>query len=436
MHLYDVPLIFILTGLVFYIVLGGADFGAGIWQLTAGSGEDAERLRDLAHEAMAPVWEANHVWLIFVLTVLWTAFPAAFASLASTLSIPLFAAAIGLILRGATYALRSGARTASETRAIDTLFALSSLLTPFALGAMVGAIVSGRVPVGNAAGRLVHSWTGPTSILIGALAIATSAYLAAVFLCADARRAGAADLEVRFRRRALLSGVAAGGLAAGGLVVLHADAHRVFHRLLEGPGLPALIVSVACGAAALGLVWRSRFGPARALAALAVAAIIAGWALAQQPVLLRGLTLPQAAAPHDALVLVIVAVLGGGAILFPSLGLLFRLVLGGRLGHGVEAGPGPDAPPGAQAAPGAEESAGGAAPRGPRAGAVTRAAASGLRARAAGACLLAGVGLLTVAEAGWAHAVGVVCLLAFVVVGVGAVDPTGLAADQSPASRS
>src|SRR3954452_10112706 len=113
MHLYELPLIFVLAGLVLYTVLGGADFGAGIWQLLA---RGSERVRDLAHNAMAPVWEANHVWIIFVLTVTWTAYPQAFASIASTLSVPLFIAALGIIMRGAAYALRSGARTAGELR--------------------------------------------------------------------------------------------------------------------------------------------------------------------------------------------------------------------------------------------------------------------------------------------------------------------------------
>ena len=114
MHLYELPLIFVLVGLALYTILGGADFGAGIWQLTAGSGPDADRLRDHVHESMAPVWEANHVWLIFVLTVFWTGYPTAFGSIASTLSIPLFIAGLGIIFRGAGYALRSGTRTARE----------------------------------------------------------------------------------------------------------------------------------------------------------------------------------------------------------------------------------------------------------------------------------------------------------------------------------
>src|ERR1700730_1535411 len=119
MHLYALPLVFALVGLALYTVLGGADFGAGIWQLTAGRGRDAERIRDHAHHAMGPVWEANHVWLIFVLTVTWTAYPVAFGSIASTLSVPLFIAAVGIILRGAAYALRSGPTSAKETRAVD-----------------------------------------------------------------------------------------------------------------------------------------------------------------------------------------------------------------------------------------------------------------------------------------------------------------------------
>src|SRR5919202_5572935 len=182
LHLYLIPLIFAVIGLAFYAVLGGADFGAGWWQLTAGKGPDAASVRDHAHHAMAPVWEANHVWLVFVLTVVWTAYPGAFGSIASTLAIPLFVAAVGIIFRGTAYALRAGARTARELSTIDTAFALSSILTPFALGTAVGGIAARRVPIGNAAGDQFSSWLNPTALLIGVLAVATAAYLAAVFL--------------------------------------------------------------------------------------------------------------------------------------------------------------------------------------------------------------------------------------------------------------
>jgi cytochrome d ubiquinol oxidase subunit II len=405
MHLFELPLIFVLIGLILYTVLAGADFGAGAWQLTAGKGTGAARIRDHAHDSMAPVWEANHVWLIFVITVVWTAYPAAFGSIASTLSVPLFIAAVGIIFRGAAYALRAGTKTHGEMRAVDTVFALSSILTPFALGAAVGAIASRRVPVGNAAGHLFSSWLNPTSLLIGVLAVVSAAYLAAVYLSADAIRFGEPDLARQFRARALASGVFAGAIALGGLAVLHSDAAPLYHGLTDGDGLAALIVSICAGVCTLVLVWQSRFEPARYTAALTVTAIVAGWALAQRPVLLPGLTIEQAAAPHDTLVAVIGAVIAGAAILFPSLALLFRLVLHGQLDH--------------------IEPTDTATHRG---SIVLSTSRGGLPARSAGACLIAGIAFLTVASAGWAHAVGVVCLLGFIALGFVAVAPAELAA--------
>jgi cytochrome d ubiquinol oxidase subunit II len=399
MHIYNVPLAMALAGLALYLALGGADFGAGFWQLTAGRGHTGERIRDHAHKSMAPVWEANHVWLIFVLTVVWTAYPAAFGSIASTLSVPLFIAAVGIIFRGATYALRSGASAGREQRAIDTLFGISSVLTPFALGAAVGGIASRRVPVGNAAGDLFSSWINPTSVFVGLLAVASGAYLAAIYLSADARRRGDAELERRLRVRALGSGIVAGAMAVAGLVVVHHDARPLYDGLVNGSGRPALIASAVAGAGTLGLVWTRRFEAARYCGVVAVAAIVAGWALAQNPAFLPGLTVKQAAASHDVLVAVIVAVLAGALILFPSLAVLFRLLLRGKFDHA-----------------GAERVGPGLA--GPRVGipiALTR--------RLATALLVAGFGLLNVAKAGWAHAIGVACLAGFILAGFAAAVP-------------
>jgi cytochrome bd ubiquinol oxidase subunit II len=383
------PLVFVLVGLTLYTVLGGADFGAGFWQLFAGRSGHAERIREEAHHSMGPVWEANHVWLVFVLTVFWTSYPTAFGSIASTLAIPLFLAAIGIVFRGAAYGLRPGAATARESGRIDTVFAVSSILTPFALGAAVGAIATDRVPVGNAAGDLWSSWLNPAAISIGVLAVATSAYLAAVYLAADAARDGDRELEHDFRVRALGAGVVAGLVAAGGIVVLEIDDHALFHSLLSGRALPAVIASALAGAATLVLVYRRHYEPARYGAALAVAAVVAGWALARWPTILPGLTVDQAAAGHDTLVSVVVVVLAGGLIVFPALAYLFRLELSGRF-------------------MGEEQPA-------PAVGGPTRHRfAPRLLVRAAGACLVAGFGFLTVADAPWAHAIGVVCLLAFV----------------------
>ncbi|HEY6606874.1 MAG TPA: cytochrome d ubiquinol oxidase subunit II [Gaiellaceae bacterium] len=400
MHLYDLPLLFALIGLALYTVLGGADFGAGFWQLVAGKGERADEIREHAHNAMAPVWEANHVWLIFVLTVVWTAYPTAFGSIASTLSIPLFIAGIGIVMRGGAYLLRAGTRTAGEQRRVDTVFAVSSVITPFALGTVIGALASERVHVGNPGGSLVTSWLNPTSIAIGVLAVASGAYTAAVFLSGDAARQGEHALADRFRARALAAGLAAGAVAVAGLVVLHFDAERIFRRLTEGVALPALVVSVIAGVATLGLVWRRRYEPARYTAALAVAATIAGWAVAQNPVFLQGLTVRQAAAGHDTLVAVVVAILAGALLLFPSLALLFRLTLGGELRGGEQSSV--EVP--------------GAVPR--------RKPASGrLDARLAGAFLVAGIGFLTIANTAWAHAIGVACFFGFILSGYRAALP-------------
>jgi cytochrome d ubiquinol oxidase subunit II len=401
MSLQELPMVFVLLGLVFYVVLGGADFGAAIWQVLTSRDERGDSIREHAHTAVGPVWEANHVWLIFVLTVTWTAYPAAFGSLASTLSVALFVAGLGIIVRGAAYALRSGTTDRREIGRIDAASAISSVLTPFALGAAIGGLATGRVPFGNAKGDLITSWLNPPSIFIGALAVAFCAYLAAVYLAADAARRGDADLVAAFRARALGAGALAGVLSVAGLVVLHHDAYRLYHELLDGDGLPAVIVSGLAGIATFGLVVRGRFEPARYSAGLAVAAIVAGWALAQSPIFLPGLTVKQAAAPHDVLVAITVAVLGGAVILFPSLVLLFRLTLGGRLGHGHE-----------------EQAATPAARR-----ELVLAATPGLLGRVAAAFLLAGFGLLTVAEAGWAHALGVVALFGFIVVGFAGTVP-------------
>jgi cytochrome d ubiquinol oxidase subunit II len=400
--LEEIPMIFILLGLVFYIVLGGADFGAAIWQVASGRGERGDHLRELAHEAMAPVWEANHVWLIFVLTVTWTAYPAAFGSLASTLSIPLFVAGIGLIIRGAAYALRSGTSDPREMRRIDTASAISSVLTPFMLGAAIGGLASGRVPYGNAKGDLITSWLNATSILIGVLAVVFCAYLAAVYLCADAVRRGEDELVDPLRARALATGALAGLLAVAGLIVLRHDARELYDELLTGDGLPALIVSVLAGAATMALVLVRRFEPARFSAALAVAAIVAGWALAQQPRFLPGLTIEQAAAPDATLWAVIIAVLGGALVLFPSLALLFRLTLGGRLGYGEAESAMEQQPPRR---------------------ALLLASRAGLLGRAAAALFLMGVAFLTILEPSWAHVIGVVALLACVPTAVAAAVP-------------
>jgi cytochrome d ubiquinol oxidase subunit II len=397
MVLKSLPMVLILVGLTFYAVLGGADFGAGLWQLTAGRGRQGRSIREHAHHSMGPVWETNHVWLIFVFVIFWTCYPTAFASVASTLCVPLFIAVIGIIFRGAAYALRSGASDRRESGAIDTLFGISSLITPFAFGAVIGAIASDRVPVGNAAGDMFSSWLNPTSLMAGLLAVAVSAYMAAVYLAADAHREGEREMEDAFRRRALGSGVAAGLLAVAGIVVVNADRDTLFDSLLTGRAAGAVIASMLAGAATIWLVRRRRYEPARYLASVAVAAIVGGWALARWPKILPSLKISEAAAGHDTLVGVLVVFVAGSLILVPSMTWLFRLAVTGRFSDSTRSWSG-------QA--------------GRRLPAIVRPARV---ARVALGCLTAGAVLLNLADASWAHAVGVAALFAFVLLAARAI---------------
>ena len=328
----ELAAILVALGLAAYVVLGGADFGTGIWDLTAGS-DMAIRAR--IKRSMAPVWEANHVWLIFILVVLWTAFPPAFGSITSTLTIPLFVAAVGIILRGAAFALRGEASSMVEQRSLGAVFALSSLLVPFFLGAAVGGVAGERVPEGNAAGDQITSWLNGLSLLVGALGVATGAHIAAVFLGADARRAGEEELVDKFRTRALISGVVAGALALAGLVVVRSEVPDLWDGLTSGLGLVFVLVSAVAGLATLWLEWTERFEAARWVVSVAVGAIVAAWVAAQSPYILPpGLTVDEAAGSDASLTALLVAVVIGLFILVPSLTWLFRLTLRGQLDKG------------------------------------------------------------------------------------------------------
>ncbi|MGY1623523.1 cytochrome d ubiquinol oxidase subunit II [Geodermatophilus sp. SYSU D00965] len=325
MTLADVVLSVMFVGLVAYGLFGGADFGAGIWDLLAGGTRHGARQRELIERSIAPVWEANHVWLIFVLVVLWTAFSGAFAAVVTTLYVPLTLAAFGMIARGAAFAFRKSISTLGMRRFLGAGFALSSLLTPFFLGAVVGGVASGRVPPGIAAGDVVTSWLNPTSVLGGVLAVLVCAYLAAVFLCADARREGADDLVAQFRTRALGTAAVTGAVGIAGLFVLRADAPQLFEGL-TGRALPVVLLSVVAGLAALVLLWTRRYVPARAASGVAVAAIMCGWAVAQYPyVLVPDLTIEQAATGRATLVAMLVALVVGSLVLLPALVYLYWL---------------------------------------------------------------------------------------------------------------
>ncbi|MFD0206796.1 MULTISPECIES: cytochrome d ubiquinol oxidase subunit II [Saccharothrix] len=325
MTLAEVVLGAAFLGLVAYALFGGADFGGGVWDLLAGGTERGRRVRALVERSIGPVWEANHVWLIFVLVVLWTGFSGAFAAAVTTLYLPLTLAAFGMIARGAAFAYRKSVSTPGMRRFFGASFALSSLLTPFFFGAVVGGVASGRVPPGIAAGDVITSWVNPTSFLGGTLAVLVCAYLAAVFLCADARRAGEADLAEAFRLRAFVTAAVTGTVGLGGILVLRADAPLLYAGLM-GRGLPVVLLSAAAGVAAIVLLAVRRYALARVVSALAVAAILVGWAVGQYPyVLLPGLTIEQAAQGRTTMTALLVALGVGAVVLVPSLVFLYTL---------------------------------------------------------------------------------------------------------------
>jgi cytochrome d ubiquinol oxidase subunit II len=308
-----------------YAVFGGADFGAGFWDLVAGDARTGERPRSVIAHAIAPVWEANHVWLIFTLVVLWTGFSEAFAAIMLTLFVPLTLAAFGIVLRGSSFVFRNNVLRVRDLRNFGAAFALSSVLVPYCFGAVAGAIASERVPAGGETDDLWRSWINPTSILGGVLAVTVCAYLAAVYLGYDARRLGDPAMVEYFRRRAVVAAVVAGVVAFAGIFVLHADARYVFDGL-TARALPLVIVSAVCGTASLVLLLRHAEHFSRFFAAGAVATVVGAWGVAQWPYMLpQTLTVDQAAAPSATLASILVIFGVAVVLVVPSLIVLFVL---------------------------------------------------------------------------------------------------------------
>ena len=316
-------------GTMIYAIFGGADFGAGLWDLLAGNGKRGAAQRELIDRAMGPVWEANHTWLIFDLVILWSAFPGAFAAITSTLYLPLALAAVGIVLRGSGFAFRKVSMRLTGRRVFGLTFALSSIITPFLLGTVLGAIASGRVPAAGG-GDPIGSWLNPTSVVVGLLAVAAGAYIAGAFLTADARRS-APDLADAFRWRTLGAGIVAGGLAIAGILVMRLDAPTLFAGL-TGPALPFVALSVVAGMLSLVLCVFAGGRGTRAAAVAAVAAVVLGWGVAQYPLLLPlDLTIGAAAAPEGTLGALTVITIAAAAAIGPSLALLFWLQQQSRL---------------------------------------------------------------------------------------------------------
>jgi len=312
-------------GVTAYALFGGADFGAGFWDLVAGGAERGKHPRSIVDHSIGPVWEANHVWLIFCLVVLWTAFPEAFGSIMLTLFVPLSLAALGIVLRGSSFAFRKEVYRTSSRRNFGAAFAISSVLVPFCMGAVAGAIASGRVPAGGVAGDTWESWLNPTSILGGVLAVTVCAYLAAVYMTWDAKRFAEPEMVEYFRQRAIVAAVVTGAVALAGIWVLHDDARYVFDGLTSR-ALPLVVISALCGVGSILLLVRNNHRWTRVLAVGAVATVVLAWGVAQWPYLLpKSLEVSQAAAPDPTLWSVLIVFALAAVVILPSLGLLYIL---------------------------------------------------------------------------------------------------------------
>jgi cytochrome d ubiquinol oxidase subunit II len=286
-----------------YALFGGADFGGGIWDLLAGGAIRGAAPRELIDESITPVWEANHVWLVFILVLLWTAFPPAFAAIMTALFVPLSLSLLGIVLRGVGFAFRHTAERLRMQRLTGALFAASSLITPFFMGTVVGAVATGQVPV-HPAGSVMAAWTSATAILTGFLFVAACAYVSAVFLVTESRQRGHKDLMRYFSLRATGAGAVTGALAGGTFAELSVSAPHVFAGL-TGIALPLVAVSIAAGMAVLGMLWLRWYHvlALRVTAAIAVATVVWGWGLAQYPYLFpTSLSLAAGSAPTGSLV--------------------------------------------------------------------------------------------------------------------------------------
>jgi cytochrome d ubiquinol oxidase subunit II len=315
-----------LVSLTAYALLGGADFGGGVWDLFA-SGPRKRDQRELIAEAMGPVWEANHVWLILVIVILFTAFPPAFAAISVALHIPLTLMLIGIVFRGSAFTFRAyDKRTDNVQRRWGRVFSMTSVVTPVLLGVTVGAISSGRLrsDYSNFVEAFVEPWLAPFPFAVGFFALALFAFLAAVYLSVEARDE---SLREDFRRRALAAAIAVGAMALAVFLLSANGAPVIRQRLSQSWWTwPLQVATGMFAVCAIAALWKRRFGLARFSAAAQVSLILWGWGVAQYPYLVvPDVTISGAAAPAITLRLVWWALIAGAVLLFPSFYYLFRV---------------------------------------------------------------------------------------------------------------
>jgi cytochrome bd ubiquinol oxidase subunit II len=320
-----------IVALILYCLLGGADYGGGVWDVFA-RGPRAYDQRALIAAAIGPIWEANHVWLILVVVILFTGFPPAFATIATALHIPLTMLLIGIVLRGSAFTFRTyDSQRDTVQRRWSRIFSMASIVTPILLGVVVGAIASGEIRIVDnlVVSGFIRPWLAPFPFAAGFFALSLFAFLAAVYLTMETTDR---DLQDDFRRRALLAGVVVGVLA---LVVFLLSGPRIRASISASPwAIPLHIATAVCAIGAFVTLWKRKYSMARLCAAGQVTLILWGWALAQYPAIVEpDLTIQSAAAPRETLRLLLIALALGAVILFPSIYYLFRVFKGQTLSN-------------------------------------------------------------------------------------------------------
>ncbi|MEP6778010.1 MAG: cytochrome d ubiquinol oxidase subunit II [Chthoniobacterales bacterium] len=320
---------FLLLALIFYAVTGGADSGGGMWDLLA-SGPRAEKQRRAIAKAIGPIWEANHVWLILVVVVLFTAFPRAFAAIMTALYIPVTLMLIGVIFRGSAFIFRKyDSRAENVQNRWSTLFGAASFFTPFVQGVTLGALATGQIRVehGTLTSGFLAGWLTPFAFLCGVFALGLCSFLAATYMTNDTREQQ--DVQNDFRLRALCSGAALGPIALAAFLVAKTGAPEIFAGLTQWWALPLIGLTICLALVALASLWWRKFSLARFAAIGTATLVLAGWSLAQFPYLIvPDVTIPNAAAPAITLRLLLIALIAGSAILLPSLYFLFYIFKG------------------------------------------------------------------------------------------------------------
>jgi cytochrome d ubiquinol oxidase subunit II len=314
------------VSLLLYALGGGADFGGGVWDLFA-SGKTRAGQRELISRAIGPIWEANHVWLILVVVILFVGFPKAFAVATTALHIPLTVMLLGIVFRGSAFTFRTyDVQQASKKWSL--MFAIASIITPVMLGICVGALVSGKIRINPATQRFVgdffSSWLGAFPLAVGLFALVLFAHLAAVYLSNESR---SEEVQRAFRSRSLVSGVLLGAVAFLCLFLSREGAPVLYATLVKTPGAILFqVITAFFGLATLHALWKWRFNRARLLVILQTCSIFIGWGWSQFPYLvLPDLTFSNCAAPTNVIALLLGALCVGGLVLFPALIYLYRI---------------------------------------------------------------------------------------------------------------